>query len=105
MEEGKLTKRVKVNDDYVDDLVMGLDLARGMSQHKADVDRAFAISHITLLCKNIEKTALFLKEIFGAIEYYSTNETVFSLSKEKFFKINGQCFWVCLFSLLMPHSL
>ena len=45
------------------------------------------LNHITLICKNIEKTTLFLKRIFDAIEYYGTKEITYSLSKEKFFKI------------------
>jgi len=50
------------------------------------------LSHITLICKNIDKTGEFLKKIFGAIEYYSTEEIIFSVSKEKFFKMGG--IWV-----------
>jgi catechol 2,3-dioxygenase-like lactoylglutathione lyase family enzyme len=45
------------------------------------------LSHITLICKNIDKTGEFLKKIFGAVEYYATEKKVYSLSREKFFKI------------------
>jgi fosfomycin resistance protein FosX len=45
------------------------------------------LSHITLICKDIDKTGRFLKKIFGAVEYYSTKKNVYSISCEKFFKI------------------
>ena len=44
------------------------------------------ISHITLICKDIDKTGIFLKEIFGAIEHYANDKNVYSVSKERFFK-------------------
>lgn len=47
------------------------------------------LSHITLICKDIHRTGEFLKKIFGAVEYYATKETVYSVAKEKFFKIGG----------------
>ena len=50
------------------------------------------ISHITLICKDIEKTGKFLKEVFGAVEYYSNDQKVYSISKEKFFKIGDVWF-------------
>ena len=92
-EEGRLKNRVKVDNDYVDDIVMGLDLGKRQLQGKGDVNRVMKISHITFICKNIEKTGIFLKQIFGAIEYYSTKEDAYSLSKEKFFKIND-ALWI-----------
>ena len=52
------------------------------------------ISHITWICKNIEKTANMLKEIFDAEEIYSSEEKIFSISKEKFFKIAG--IWIAI---------
>jgi len=47
------------------------------------------LSHITLICKDIGKTSRFLKKIFGAVEFYTTKKTIYSLSKEKFFKIGN----------------
>lgn len=46
-----------------------------------------SISHITLICKNLEKTSLFLKQIFNAEEIYFSGDKTFSISKEKFFKM------------------
>ena len=45
------------------------------------------ISHITLICKNLDKTTEFLQQIFSAKEIYASGNNTFSLSKEKFFKI------------------
>lgn len=42
---------------------------------------------ITFICKDIEKTAYMLKQIFDAEEIYSSEDQTFSISKEKFFKI------------------
>jgi fosfomycin resistance protein FosX len=47
------------------------------------------ISHITFICKNIEKTAHMLIEVFDAKEIYSSGEDHFSISKEKFFSLAG----------------
>lgn len=47
------------------------------------------ISHITLICKNLEKTAHFLKTLLGAEEIYSSGDKTFSIAKEKFFIIAG----------------
>ena len=95
-EEGRLKNRVKINNDYGDDIVMGLDLGKRQLQGKDDVNHVMKISHITFVCKNIEKTGIFLKQIFGAIEYYSTKESAYSLSKEKFFKINNDLWIVAM---------
>lgn len=45
------------------------------------------LSHITFICKDIQKTSRFLKKIFGAVEYYATQKKIYSLTKERFFKI------------------
>jgi fosfomycin resistance protein FosX len=45
------------------------------------------ISHITFICKDLEKTTEMFKTIFGAEEIYASGEKTFSLSKEKFFNI------------------
>src|SRR5579863_8532054 len=50
------------------------------------------LSHITLICRNLEKTTHMLQEIFSAKEIYSSGEKTFSLSKEKFFNIAGVWF-------------
>lgn len=50
------------------------------------------ISHITLLVKDLEKAAHFFKSIFAAEEIYSSNDKMFSITKEKFFLIAGQWF-------------
>ncbi len=47
------------------------------------------LSHITFMCKDLEKTSQFLKEIFSAEEIYSSGDSTFSISKEKFFRIAG----------------
>lgn len=46
------------------------------------------VSHITLICKNLDKTTRFLQELFAAKEIYASGAKSFSRSKEKFFKIN-----------------
>jgi catechol 2,3-dioxygenase-like lactoylglutathione lyase family enzyme len=43
-----------------------------------------------------QKTGVFLKHIFGAIECYSTKEALYSLSEEKFFKINDDLWIVAM---------
>lgn len=45
------------------------------------------LSHITFVCKDLEKTAHMLKHILGAEEVYSSGDKTFSISKEKFFKV------------------
>lgn len=52
------------------------------------------LSHITLICKNLDKTTIMLKELFNADEIYSSGEKTFSLSKEKFFNIAG--LWIAI---------
>lgn len=52
------------------------------------------ISHITLICRNLEKSAQLFCDLFGAIEVYSSQERKFSISKEKFFLIDN--LWVAL---------
>jgi catechol 2,3-dioxygenase-like lactoylglutathione lyase family enzyme len=52
------------------------------------------ISHITLICKDINKTAEFFCDLFGAEEIYSSDEHNFSISKEKFLLMNE--LWVAL---------
>lgn len=52
------------------------------------------ISHITLIVKDLERTAAFLRAVFDAKEVYSSGEKQFSISKEMFFLIND--IWLCI---------
>lgn len=52
------------------------------------------ISHITLIVKDLKKTAAFLQTVFDAKEVYASGETQFSLSKEMYFLINDV--WLCI---------
>ena len=48
-----------------------------------------ALDHITLICKDLDKTAAMFKELFGAEEVYATNKNIYSIAKERFFKIQN----------------
>lgn len=52
------------------------------------------ISHLTFIVKDLQKMTNFLKYIFDAEEVYSSEEKKFSISKEKFFIING--LWIAI---------
>lgn len=52
------------------------------------------ISHITLVVKDLDRSAVFFKELLGGEEIYSSGEDTFSLSREKFFIVAGQWFAV-----------
>ena len=52
------------------------------------------ISHITLICKDINKSAKLFCELFGAVEVYSSDKKNFSVAKEKFFLVND--LWIAL---------
>jgi catechol 2,3-dioxygenase-like lactoylglutathione lyase family enzyme len=52
------------------------------------------ISHITFIVTDLEKMTKFLTSIFDAEEIYSSGEQTFSISKEKFFLING--LWIAI---------
>lgn len=52
------------------------------------------ISHITFIVKDLERSAIFFQNIFGAKEVYSSGDNTFSLSKEKFLLIND--IWICI---------
>jgi catechol 2,3-dioxygenase-like lactoylglutathione lyase family enzyme len=52
------------------------------------------ISHITLVCRDIEKSARLFFELFGAVEIYSSDAKNFSHSREKFFLIGN--LWIAL---------
>lgn len=51
-----------------------------------------SVSHITLIAKDVERMAEFLRIIFDAEEVYDSKEKNYSLSYEKFFLIGGT--WV-----------
>jgi len=53
-----------------------------------------AISHITFICQDLEKTARMFEFIFEAKEVYSSGDKPFSISKEKFFKIGN--LWIVI---------
>jgi catechol 2,3-dioxygenase-like lactoylglutathione lyase family enzyme len=50
------------------------------------------LSHITFIVRDLERTSHFLTKIFEAKEIYASGEKNFSISKEKFFLINGLWF-------------
>jgi catechol 2,3-dioxygenase-like lactoylglutathione lyase family enzyme len=52
------------------------------------------ISHITYIVRDLELAAKFFKVIFDAEEIYSSGDKTFSLTREKFFNINGQ--WIVI---------
>jgi len=52
------------------------------------------LSHITFVCKDLEKTAQMLKGVLGAKEVYCSGNKTFSISKEKFFQVAG--IWIAI---------
>jgi len=52
------------------------------------------LSHITLICKDLEKMTHMLKHVFNAQEIYNSGDETFSISREKFFNIAG--IWVAI---------
>ncbi len=52
------------------------------------------ISHITFICRDLEKSAEMFQFIFGAKEIYSSGDQTFSISKEKFFKTGS--LWIAI---------
>jgi catechol 2,3-dioxygenase-like lactoylglutathione lyase family enzyme len=50
------------------------------------------LSHITFIVSDLERMSHFLTKIFEAREIYSSGKKKFSISKEKFFLINGLWF-------------
>jgi catechol 2,3-dioxygenase-like lactoylglutathione lyase family enzyme len=47
------------------------------------------LSHITLIVNDLERMTHFLDSVFNAREVYSSGDNTFSVSKEKYFVING----------------
>lgn len=52
------------------------------------------ISHLTFIVKDLERASTFFRAIFEAEEIYSSGDATFSLTREKFFLING--LWVAI---------
>ena len=52
------------------------------------------LSHITFIVGNLDPMTKFLTTIFDAEEVYSSGDKTFSISKEKFFLING--LWIAI---------
>jgi catechol 2,3-dioxygenase-like lactoylglutathione lyase family enzyme len=52
------------------------------------------LSHITFICKDLEKTLQMFKGLFGAEEIYCSGTKTFSISKEKFLKVAG--IWIAI---------
>lgn len=52
------------------------------------------LSHITLIVRDLEQMAQFLRTIFDAEEIYSSGAETFSIAREKFFLING--IWIAI---------
>jgi len=52
------------------------------------------ISHITFIVKDLNKATHFFQNIFDAEEVYDSRDKTFSLSKERFFLING--IWIAI---------
>ncbi len=52
------------------------------------------ISHLTFIVKDLERASTFFRTIFGAEEIYSSGDATFSLTREKFFLING--LWIAI---------
>lgn len=56
--------------------------------------KIMGISHITFVCKDLQKSAEMFKGVFGADEVYCSGDKTFSISKEKFLQIAG--IWIAL---------
>lgn len=52
------------------------------------------ISHVTLVVRDLERTADLLVDVLGAREVYSSGDKTFSIAREKFFLIGGV--WVAI---------
>lgn len=52
------------------------------------------LSHITFIVSDLERTSTFLTTIFGAEEVYASGDRTFSVSREKFFLVNGM--WIAI---------
>lgn len=52
------------------------------------------LSHLTFICKDLEKTAQMFKGVFGAEEVYCSGNKTFSISKEKYLQVAG--IWIAI---------
>lgn len=52
------------------------------------------LSHITFICKDLEKTVQMFKDVLSAKEVYCSGEKTFSISKEKFLQVAG--IWIAI---------
>lgn len=52
------------------------------------------LSHITFVVRDLDRTARLLTSVLDAEEVYSSGERTFSLSREKFFLVNGM--WLAI---------
>ena len=52
------------------------------------------ISHVTLICKDLKRSAQLFCDLFGAVEVYSSEKKNFSIAKEKFLLIGD--LWIAL---------
>lgn len=52
------------------------------------------ISHLTFIVKDLERATNFFTSIFDAKNIYTSGDKIFSLTREKYFMING--LWICI---------
>lgn len=52
------------------------------------------LSHITFVCKDLERTAKMFQGVFGAKEVYCSGNKTFSISKEKFLQVAN--IWIAI---------
>lgn len=52
------------------------------------------VSHMTFIVKDLDKATRFFEEIFDAKEVYNSRDETYSLSRERFFVING--LWIAI---------
>jgi len=52
------------------------------------------VSHVTLMVKDLDRTAQLFTEVFGGKEVYSSGGQQFSIAREKFFLVGGQ--WIAI---------
>lgn len=53
-----------------------------------------SISHLTFIVKDLERASNFFTSIFDAQNIYTSGDNTFSLTREKFFMVNG--LWICI---------
>ncbi len=60
------------------------------------------MSHITLIVRDLERMSYFLTRVFEAKEVYSSGDKTFSVSKEKYYVING--LWLAIMEGTPPSE-